>query len=219
MVIEMNSLSKRLGIMAGGVVLALGASACGSGNTPNGSASTQNSVIHQKAEAHAVDVTGSHLSGVDVQINLSSSAHGAMTSSGQAPVPVAPGAVGNAGGNTVISLPISNGHYVFDRTDHHLTGLIDTTGGLRLSGGSKPTMSITDVTIDLTHHTATATINGTPDVPLFSLAGTANISIQGVHTIITGLTATVSPQATPSIKAIWGTGTVGTVMATATSAK
>lgn len=207
-------------MLAGLSLLSLGVAACGATQAPKSSTPATNGapLQHQKSEAHAVDITMPKLAGVDTQLRLTPAAsspigHGVTLSA------VAPASVSSAAGTQVISLPITAGNFVYDKTDHHLTGTIDHSGGFRLIGGNGTTTTIIDLTVNLTTRTVTATVNGTPDVPVFDLSGTANLSVQGVHDVITGLVATTSPKADSAVKAAFGSSAnVGDLTVTASAA-
>lgn len=199
--------------------VAFGLAACGSSSTAPSASSNAKTKAHTKAEVHAVDITGSKLSGVDTQLSLTSQAQAAMTAQRLALAAVAPATMTTTG-VPALSLPVSGGGFVFDTTDHHLTGLIDNTGGLRFTHGTAAPVNVVDLTVNLTTHAVTATVNGTPDVSVFDLSGTPNVSVQGVHTIITGLSATVSPTANATLRSALGTkAPAAALIITTTSAK
>ncbi len=214
-----NTKLRKVTILSTGLVFALGVSACGSSSAPTNKAKT-------KAEAHTIDIVERNLNGVDTQISLSSTAKALLANQHGSMAAVAPASVNYASTSSTsqiqsISLPITSGNFVFDKTDHHLTGIIDHSGGFRITMGSKPAISITDMSINLTTHQALATINGTPNLPIFSLTGTADIAQQGVHNIISGLSLNVSANSPAEIKSALGqtNNSIGTITITATSAK
>lgn len=214
-----NKTFRTITTLSGGILLAIGISACGSTAAPTNK-------THAKTEAHTVDITEKNLTGVDTQLNLSSATDTLLAQQHVSIAAVAPASINFASVSSLsppqaISLPIISGNFVFDKTDHHLTGTIDHSGGFRLIIPTKPTVAITDMTINLTTHKAVATVNGKSDLPIFNLVGTANVAQQGVHTTITGLSVEVSPNSPTEIKTALGSSTtpIGTITITSTSVK
>lgn len=204
-------------------MFAVGISACGSSSS---STTSTTSKAKAKAEIKTVDIVKKNLTGVDTQINISSTTNAFLTQHHSSISPVAPASLNYASASSPsslqsISLPISSGNFVFDKTDHHLTGTIDHVGGFRITVGSNQPISVTDMTINLTTHQALATINGKPDLAMFNLVGTANVAQQGVHTIISGLSLNISSNSPSEIKSALGPSNtvVGPITITATSVK
>ncbi len=196
--------------------MSMALAACGATGSASSTAKPA-TIRHTKTEAHSVDISATKLTGVDTQLRLVPSSSSPV-SKGLSTTAVAPASIATAGGAQTISLPIVGGNFTFDTTDHHITGIVDHSGGFRLTGGSSPAVTVVDLNINLSTKVVTATVNGSPNVPLFTLSGTADLARQGVHDVITGLTASVSPHTTAAVKAMLGSsGTVGDLTITAST--
>lgn len=140
------------------------------------------------------------LNGTDTQIAFSQSLGSQWANQKITLSAVAPASLSTTNGEQTMSFPIASGTFQYDKTDQTTAGYIVHTGGFRLGQSGKSAVMITNMKVDMSSRTISATVDGTPDVAIFTLNGAPAVSQQGVQTVIFGLTVQLSPNATPLLQ-------------------
>lgn len=209
-------------------LVAIAAASCGSSPSANnagkssGSKSTAPSspATQPKPVVQHPSAALSGLTGVDTQIAFSTIVGTGWTNQKLAFSPVSPASSGSSNGEKTLSLPISGGNFEYQKSNQATSGSIDTSGGFILSGSGIPTLEVTDLIINLSKNSVTATINGSKGKALFLINGAPAVSVQGTKDVIFGITLQLDPAAEPQLqKAFEADRSLGAVTITTTSSK
>lgn len=174
-------------------LMAFGLTACG-GNVSNNSSkpiitgSTTTSSFISKGSKRPTSLFQSKLTGVNTQFAFSTIVGSMWTSQKIEMSAIAPASTGTSNGEVTLSLPISGGTFGFQKSGTVTNGVIENSGGFKLTQNGKVLLSITRIVLNLKKQLVQASVNGQSDFLLFNIDGKAAISTRGSQTTAYGLT-------------------------------